>query len=169
MSADKVARRGGRANPVEKIKFLQINAQHAKQAQHEINRWIDKKQENFIILVQEPYIYKERPAIQPLTANKYYSTCANTRTAIYTSQGIKAWFIEHLSCRNATVISTKLNNRTTLIASIYMDYNENSPVIRQWLQDIIDYANNKGMAMILGMDSNCHSCLLYTSPSPRDS
>ena len=26
-----------------KIKFLQLNAQHAKQAQHEINRWIDRQ------------------------------------------------------------------------------------------------------------------------------
>ena len=26
-----------------KIKILQLNAQHAKQAQHEINRWIAKR------------------------------------------------------------------------------------------------------------------------------
>ena len=47
-----------------KIKFLQLNAQHAKQAQHEINRWIDRQKDNeYVVLVQEPYLYKNKPAI----------------------------------------------------------------------------------------------------------
>ena len=50
-----------------KIKFMQLNAQHAKQAQHEINRWIDRQKDNeYVVLVQEPYLYKNKPAIQPL-------------------------------------------------------------------------------------------------------
>ena len=54
-----------------KIKFLQLNAQHAKQAQHEINRWIDRQKDNeYVVLVQEPYLYKNKPAIQPLSAKK---------------------------------------------------------------------------------------------------
>ena len=41
-----------------KIKFLQLNLQHAKQAQHEINRWIDRqKDKDYVVLVQEPYLY----------------------------------------------------------------------------------------------------------------
>ena len=57
-----------------KIKFLQLNAQHAKQAQHEINRWIDRQKDNdYVVLVQEPYLYKNKPAIQPIFSNKYYS------------------------------------------------------------------------------------------------
>ena len=57
-----------------KIKFLQLNAQHAKQAQHEINRWIDRQKDNeYVVLVQEPYLYKNKPAIQPLFSNKYYT------------------------------------------------------------------------------------------------
>ena len=59
-----------------KIKFLQLNAQHAKQAQHEINRWIDRQKDNeYVVLVQEPYLYKNKPAIQPLSAK---NTILNT-------------------------------------------------------------------------------------------
>ena len=157
-----------------KIKFLQLNAQHAKQAQHEINRWIDKQKDNeYIVLVQEPYLYKNKPAIQPLSAKKYYTKHLNNRTAIYTSNISNAWLIEHLLSRDATVIVCKIEGRTTVIASIYMDYNDTSPFVKDWVQDIIDYANEKGYAILLGLDSNCHStlyglCLLYTSPSPRD-
>ena len=40
-----------------KIKFLQLNAQHAKQAQHEINRWIDRQKDNeYVVLIQESYL-----------------------------------------------------------------------------------------------------------------
>ena len=111
---------GGKRN-MGKLKFLQLNAQHAKQAQHEINRWIDKQTENeYVVLVQEPYLYKNKPAIQPLFANKYYTKHPNNRTAIYTSKNSNAWLIEHLSNRDATVIVCKIEGRTTVIASIYI-------------------------------------------------
>ena len=35
-----------------------------------------------------------------------------------------AWFIEDLSNRDATVIVVKINNRQTLIGSLYFDYTE---------------------------------------------
>ena len=72
-----------------KIKFVQLNAQHAKQAQHEINRWIDRQKDNeYVVLVQEPYLYKNKPAIQPLFSNKYYTKHPHNRTAIYTSKTV---------------------------------------------------------------------------------
>ena len=40
-----------------------------------------------------------------------------------------------------------------------MDYNDTSPFVKDWVQDIIDYANDKGYAILLGIDSNCHSTL----------
>ena len=102
----------------EKIKFLQLNTQHTKQAQHKINRWIDKqKEKDYIVLVQEPYLYKNKRSIQPLTANKYYAKNTNSRTAIYTSKSSNAWMIEHLSNMDATVIVSRIKNRTTVVAS----------------------------------------------------
>ena len=112
-----------------------------------------------MVLVQEPYLYKNKPAIQPLSAKKYYTKNPNNRTAIYTSKNINAWIIEHLSNKDATVIVCKIEGRTTVIASIYMDYNDTSPFVKDWVQDIIDYANDKGYAILLGIDSNCHSTL----------
>ena len=126
------SQRGVSNNVNEAIKVLQLNAQHAKQAQLGINNWIDKqKQGKYIILVQEPYIYKQKVSMQPKTAIKYTGGNGNSpRTSIYTHPSIPAWYIDHISDRDASVIACKLNNRTTLIVSLYMDYNQNDPVIQ---------------------------------------
>ena len=97
--------------------------------------------------------------MQPLTAKKYYHQDGNNRTAIYTSKIIKAWYLENLSSRDAVVIVTRINNRATMIASIYMDYNEKSPIIKPWFESIIERADMKGYAVLLGIDSSSHSTL----------
>ena len=46
----------GSAAPSPNIRCLQVNAQHAKQAQHEINRWIDQQMRgSYIVLVHSRY------------------------------------------------------------------------------------------------------------------
>ena len=46
----------GSAAPSPNIRCLQVNAQHAKQAQHEINRWIDQQRKgSYIVLVHSRY------------------------------------------------------------------------------------------------------------------
>ena len=149
------------------IKVLQVNAQHAKQAKHEINRWIDKQGSEYLVLVQEPYLYRGKPAIQPISARKYYNNIDGVRTAIYARKGIKAWYIDHLSGKDATVLVTRINKRATVVASLYMDYNENTPVVSEKIQDIVDYARSKGSALLLGIDSNCHSTLFGNETNKR--
>ena len=140
---------------------MQLNLQHSKQAQLEINNWIDKqKQNSYIITIQEPYIYKGKPSLQPMTANKYTGAeKLSPRTAIYTSKAIQTWYLDQLSDRDTTVIVTKINRRTTLIASVYMDYHVNDPVVQPNLTKIMEYAKDKGYATMLCIDTNCHSTL----------
>ena len=55
-------------NMTNKIEFLQINLQKAKQAQIEIGQKIrsfNKSSSSFVCLVQEPQIYNSRLAGQP--------------------------------------------------------------------------------------------------------
>ena len=157
----------GPAAPSLNIRCLQVNAQHAKQAQHEINRWIDQQRKgSYIVMVQEPYLYKERVAMQPLNGSKY-SSRNKARTAIYTNKEMGGWYLEHLSHKDATVVVAKIKNRTTVIASVYLDYNENNPVIPGWLEDIVRYAESKGYGLLIGMDSNCHSTLYGNSTNSR--
>ena len=68
---------------------------------------------------------------------------------------------------DATVIVMRIHRRTTLIASCYLDYNNNNPVIPTWLQDIVNYADTKGFGIILGIDTNCHSTLFGKETNKR--
>ena len=101
----------GQNVPSLSIRCLQVNAQHAKQAQHEINRWIDQQRKgSYIVLVQEPYLYKERVAMQPIIGSKF-SSKNKARTAIYTDQDMGGWYLEHLSHKDATVIVAKIKKQ----------------------------------------------------------
>ena len=151
-----------------KIKFMQLNTQHAKQAQIELCKWTDKQQNsNFIKLGQEPYLYKNTPAMLPRTAQRFYCRTNRPRTIIHTSQTLKPWYIDTLSNQDATVIVLKIYNRTTVVASCYLDYNNNTPVIPVWLQAIVDYADHRGYALLMGIDTNCHSSLYGKETNKR--
>ena len=150
------------------IRFMQLNTQHAKQAQIELCKWTDKqKNTSYVILGQEPYLYKNTPAMQPRTAQRFYCRTNRPRTIIHTSQSLKPWYIDTLSNQDATVIVLKIYNRTTVIASCYLDYNNNNPVIPIWLQDIINYADQRGYAILMGIDTNCHSSLYGKETNKR--
>ena len=87
------------------------------------------------------------------------------RTVIYTSKSIKAWFIETLSNRDLTAIVVKLNNRETLVISAYLDNEER--VIQPWLTTVMEHAKQRGYAVLIGMDSNCHSELYGLETNKR--
>ena len=54
---------------------------------------------------------------------------------------------------------------TYLLASIYLDV-LHSPT-PDWLSDIVDFADDKGYALILSVDTNAHSQLFGPSTNPR--
>ena len=78
----------------------------------------NNQQVEFIICVQEPYVYRGKHARKPKSCN---TNCNdnNTRAAIYLSKNLTAWFIESLSTRDITVIQTKIKSRETLITVSY--------------------------------------------------
>ena len=167
MPAGKVGILQGGDSKQQLIQIRQINLQHAKMAQMGVGNWIDKnKEETYIFLCQEPYVHDGKAAMQPRTANIYVGGNKDTpRTAIYTSKNIPAWFIENLSNRDITTIVAKINRRETMICSIYLD--SNKPVIQDWLTSIMQFARYRGYAIILAMDSNCHSELYGLETNTR--
>ena len=126
-------------------------------AQINVANWIDKiKEETFICLCQEPYVLNSKASMQPRTSNNYIGGNGDTpRTAIYTSKNIPAWFIESLSNRDITTIIIKINRRETMVCSIYLDSKQ--PVLQDWLTKAMEFANHRGYAILLALDSNCHS------------
>ena len=70
-------------------------------------------------------------------------------------KAIKAWHIESLSHRDLTAIVVNINNHETLILSAYLD--SKLKVVQPWLTAAMTFATNRRYAIIIGMDSNCHS------------
>ena len=104
--------------------------------------------------------------MQPRTTQKYIVGQGKTpRTAIYTSNSIKFWYIEELSNCDITVIVVKLNKRETMIISSYLDHKE--PVVQPWLTKAMEFAAHRGYAMLMGLDSNCHSKLFGLETNKR--
>ena len=92
---------------------------------------------------------------KPKSCNTY-CVDKNPRTAIYSSNNIIAWFIESLSTRDITAIQTKIKSRETLIISVYLDITLKE-VIPESLTAVMKYAIDKRLAILLCVDSNCHS------------
>ena len=155
-------------SPAPAQMFVQINLQKSKQGQLEIGKRIRKMNQSktpFICLVQEPMMYKNKLSLQPQSCNRYnHST--KPRTAIYTDKNTQAWYVESLSTGDITVIQTKIKNRSTMIISCYLDINIKE-VIPSELNKALYYAQQHGLAVILGMDSNAHSSSFGSTTNKR--
>ena len=130
-------------SPAPAQMFVQINLQKSKQGQIEIGksiRKLNKNQTQFICLVQEPMMHRNKLSLQPHSCKKYNHSI-KPRTVIYTDMNTQAWYIES--------ISTKIKNRSTMIISCYLDINIKEVIPRE-LNKALDYAQY-------------HGCLLYTS------
>ena len=142
------------------IHFLQCNLQKARQAQMLFNGKIgmhNKKGSQFICLVQEPYVGKQSLALQPNSCKKY-SVGKKPRAIIYTDKYRDSWMVEALSTPDMAVIHTNIEGQETLVVSSYLDIN-NDDVITTELEEMLALAARKGWAVLIGMDSNCHSVL----------
>ena len=110
-------------------------------------------------------MYGGKHARKPKSCNTYCSE-KSPRTAIYLSRNIVAWYIESLSTRDITVIQTKIKSRETLIASVYLDITLKE-VIPDSLTAVMKYAKDKRLAILLCIDSNCHSSSFGTDDNKR--
>ena len=148
--------------------FVQINLQKSKQGQIEIGKNIRKMNKTntpFICLIQEPMMYKNKLSMQPHSCKRYNHN-VKPRTAIYTDMQTHSWYIESLSTGDITVIQTKLKNRSTMIISCYLDINIKD-VIPIELDRALNYADQHGLGVLLGMDSNAHSSSFRTTTNKR--
>ena len=150
------------------IHFLQCNLQKARQAHMLFNGKVggfNKNSAQFICLVQEPYVGKQSVALQPNTCKKYY-VGKKPRAIIYTDKTRDSWMVESLSTPDMAVIQTKIENQETLVVSSYLDIN-NDEVVTTELEEMLAFASRKGWAVLIGMNSNCHSVIYGLETNSR--
>ena len=144
--------------------FIQLNLKKSFLANVELSNYLRDSTGEKICMISEPYRVRGKISSLPKGYNCIASR-ENARAAIFW-RGREIIKVDKLCGNDYAVGIRKINGKNVVLASIYMDINE--PAAPRWLQDIIDYCKQKRYPLILSADSNAHSCLLYTSPSPRD-
>jgi hypothetical protein len=103
------------------MEVLQLNLNKCRLAQIELNNKL-KKISNCLALIQEPYCYKGRLSLLPSNISIFPSNKdGGPRAAILINKNIQAKEITNLVSRDMAVCLAKLDNRTTVIASLYLD------------------------------------------------
>ena len=152
----------------DRVQFIQGNLQKSQTGQIELNKRIsklNKEEENFVCLIQEPYSSRSRIIYQPNSVHKF-ATKGLARAAVYVSKTIPAWFIENLSSKDLVAVQIRIGQQDVLIVSAYMDITINTLETPDFVK-VLDFANDRGLGMVIGMDSNCHSTLFGPKQNQR--
>ncbi|XP_072757485.1 uncharacterized protein [Anoplolepis gracilipes] len=142
------------------VPVTQINLHHSKDVWAILVKSMTAMRTG-IALIQEPWLLKN--AIKGLSGCGticYTRSNRKIRTCIAT-KGLTAIFMPQLSCENLTVIQTKLKFSTTesldvLISSAYMPYDSVEPPPQVEINNLITYAEERGLGLLLGCDANSH-------------
>ena len=144
------------------------NEKKSQTGQIELNKrtsHLNKEEENFVCLIQEPYTSHSRIINQPNSVQKF-APKGLARAAIYISKNTPAWFIEYLSNKHLVVVQIRIKQQDVLIVSAYMDI-KNRTLETPSLTKVLDFASERGLGLIIGMDSNCHSTLFGPKQNQR--
>ena len=143
------------------VKIWQNNLHHAKLASDTLVEEAEKLHDRPIILAQEPYLSRNKIKIKLPNYNVYFNGLKN-RTFIAVPTNMSSTFLRSLSDRDTTAILLEEKNDVApvkyIIVSAYLDILDDK-VISKGLDSIISFANDRGIPVILGIDSNAHSTL----------
>ena len=135
------------------ILVVQVNLNKTHAAHVELLNKINKM-ETYIALITEPYCYKKRLCIIPKGSNYLPQLrSGHPRACIFSNKNIKIHEINELKTRDTAVGLIKLEGKSTVIASIYLDI---TSAIEPTLSPILDYSQRHGYSLLLGADTNAH-------------
>lgn len=88
------------------------------------------------------------------------ATCqAVPRAALFITNSLQSVSLGHLNTPDCAAAQMKWNSIEILIASVYLDEDDDLP--SPWLVELVEYGDDRNMAILIGMDSNAHS-LFYS-------
>ena len=151
-----------------KIRFVQLNIRKSALAAANLQVRLSESNEAFCCLIQEPSVYKKRLNNTPVNSDRFPSPFITDRprAAIFASRSLKFLELPELEDKDTAVCLAKLNGHKTVIASVYLEI-ENNEVMSQNLKATVEYAFSNNFPLIIGMDSNCHSVLFCRETNRR--
>ena len=128
-----------------------INLKKSRLASLELN-----KRGYDLVMITEPYLSKSNVALLDRAAGDvYYALGKSPRACIRVNPDLNPWLVNEFTEKDICCIATEIKGRLVYVVSVYLDINLSATP--QILRDLIDRCNQKGIPMILGMDSNAHS------------
>ena len=137
-------------------KVWQINLHHSKLASDNLASEVAKMAKPPIILIQEPYLYKDKVKLNLINYNLFHKP--KSRSLIAIPCAIKSFFLNSISDRDTVSVLLTEGNNSIILASVYLDILDDK-VISCGLEYISKYSSDSSIPMILGLDSNAHSTL----------
>lgn len=142
------------------LPIIQINLHHSKGASAILVRAMAKMQTG-LALVQEPW--QLDGAIKGLGGGGrlFHDSSEGRARACILTRGLEATFLPQVSTKDLTVISlnTKFGEEgpaEILVGSAYMPYDSADPPPPIEVRNLIEYANDRGLELLLGCDANSH-------------
>ena len=150
------------------VNILQLNLRKSHLAAAELQKKVDELNSDFICLVQEPSVYKGKFRNKPRRSKVVPSpfVTENPRAGVIFSDGLKVSELPSLEDRDTAVVILKTESKSLIVASLYLDYT-NKEVITTKLRELVNFAENKNLPLVIGMDSNCHSTMFGNETNRR--
>ena len=120
-----------------------------------------------ICLLTEPHNYGGKVASLPRNCKyvPYTLKEKECRAAIIASPNIEIVEISELCTKDSAVAYCNIDNSRILVCSGYLDITQ--PVVQDWLNKVVKYAESKDSELLIGVDTNCHSNLFGKETNKR--
>ena len=130
-----------------------------------LNEKLKTLDNDYICLLTEPYRFKSKIASLPQKSYLIPSplTVENNRAIIVSN--LELVEISNLCTEDSAAAILKGKTSSILIVSLYM--NITKPVEQDFIKRILTYSKNKGLELVIGVDTNCHSQLFGDSTNKR--
>ena len=152
----------------QKIRIAQINVQHGLAATANLRRLLDMGDIK-IALLQEPYYYNNNlGALSGIKGNIFVKMGAQRpRALVYTSAVIEAMMLDQYSTRDLVAIKIKYLDdnveKNLIVGSAYLPYDSIERPPSKEITDILIFAKNNNLPIIIGCDANAHHTIWGSS------
>ena len=147
------------------VHFIQLNLHKAAAAATILaTKLVDNPS---ICMLTEPCTAFNKVSQVPASHSCVLATTLNSRprAAVLIPRNISFVALDQLSNADCAVALISTSNGKVLLASIYLDYNEE--VVPTWLEKVVEYADNKRLPALFSFDSNAHSTLYGPDTNER--
>ena len=145
--------------------FIQLNMHRAFEASVELSHRLQNKPA--ICMITEPCTTLNKICQIPpgMTCIPSITLPERPRSAIFLPCNTPHVYLEQLSNRDCAAILLDTKCCKVLLVSIYLDYD--LPVIQDWMEEVVQYATDKKLPLLMSLDSNAHTELYGPETNER--